>query len=420
MTSLHPSIHQESLWNHPPFSFFIMAVKVMLAYTCKFLLYICGWNDFNSYSLSCLNNTKDDLVMLIAHTSYWDFIIGVLYLMSEDANFEVRFIVGEHIFERFWFAAPILRALGCMQVPRLQNQTGKNHTVSSIVKQLMTDPYKKKVILIAPNGTTKASKNPNWKTGWYHIARGYTEALQQAQIPRQCKIGTIGINYHPQVRTIHFGLSPVMWVDPMVSTIQESMSILKRSMQCIFPKFPGESSVPIISTSNHQHSADDQALYSVVPTFDTNVPQHTHQLIDYPVFMSSIFRLLNIYFLTNATGRPWAFLFSVYSFLVVVDYHRRFLKTPENMIAYGTHGMRDLGLVMLMLLCISPHWTYTFNVTFGLVLLQLISYVQFHVSGHRDLRPIDHKSWRWLYNYFCDEVNMTVVSLALYQIHNKV
>jgi 1-acyl-sn-glycerol-3-phosphate acyltransferase len=99
------------------------------------------------------------IVLVVPHTSNWDFFMGVLarrFLGLSDCKFLIK---------SEYFKPPfrvLMKRLGGIPVYRNQN-TG---LVEQVVEQFSR--HEKMGIAITPEGTR--SLNPNWKTGFYHIA----------------------------------------------------------------------------------------------------------------------------------------------------------------------------------------------------------------------------------------------------------
>ena len=89
----------------------------------------------------------------------------------------------------FWPLGPIFRWMGGIPVER------KKHT--SLVDQIIEIAKKRKTfhLAITPEGTRKA--NPEWKRGFYYIAKGANIPILLAGIDFSTKTITIGKEFHP-------------------------------------------------------------------------------------------------------------------------------------------------------------------------------------------------------------------------------
>ena len=125
----------------------------------------CGWRTV--YSVS----EPDKSVICVApHTSNWDFIIGKLsyWALSKDAGF---------LMKKSWFVFPlgsIFKAMGGIPINRSKRMS---------VTQQMVEVFNKREklhIAITPEGTRKP--NPDWKKGFYYIAKGAGISIQLAYL----------------------------------------------------------------------------------------------------------------------------------------------------------------------------------------------------------------------------------------------
>lgn len=135
---------------------------------CRFIYHnILGWKsevtvpDFDKY-----------IICAAPHTSNHDLFIGKLFLAS--VGRKSGFMMKKDWF--FWPLGYIFRAMGGIAVDRKKK--------TSLVNQMIAIAKEKKFfhLAITPEATRK--KNPNWKKGFYYIAKG-------ANIP----IILIGIDY---------------------------------------------------------------------------------------------------------------------------------------------------------------------------------------------------------------------------------
>ena len=120
----------------------------------KTLLFLSGWRIEGT-----LPNVKRIVLVSAPHTSNWDFIIGMFFLLGTDlkSNFLVKKSIFIPIFKT------LLKKLGGIPVDR------KN---PELLVQEIADYAKKNedfVILVTPEGTRK--KTTKWKTGFLRIAK---------------------------------------------------------------------------------------------------------------------------------------------------------------------------------------------------------------------------------------------------------
>lgn len=121
------------------------------------LRWICGWKP-------PIDLPQRDCVSVYCHTSYWEGFISFLYL--NDAH--IITVAKPQLFT--WWSEPILRRLGCIPGPRLEDRGtgGVQYIINEIlrVKKTMNKPI---IFLISPKGTIQ---NRPWRTGYKYIAQG--------------------------------------------------------------------------------------------------------------------------------------------------------------------------------------------------------------------------------------------------------
>ena len=100
-------------------------------------------------------------VLIIApHTSNWDFFVGLGALFA--LGIKLEFLGKDSIFR--WPVAPVLRWLGGIPVNRSMSQDQVSQSVAAF------NSRDKLILGVAPEGTRKRVEE--WKTGFYHVARG--------------------------------------------------------------------------------------------------------------------------------------------------------------------------------------------------------------------------------------------------------
>ncbi len=122
---------------------------------------ILGWKligDFNGESI------KKCLVIVVPHTSWHDFYIGLL--VRQLANLKISFLGKKELFK--WPLGWYFRKVGGIPLDRTPGQN-KVEAIAEIFRK--RDELR---LAIAPEGTRKRVKE--WKTGFYHIAKA-------AQVP---------------------------------------------------------------------------------------------------------------------------------------------------------------------------------------------------------------------------------------------
>lgn len=127
----------------------------MLQKFCKWLLYKKGgWKK----NVTVLHPEKF-IICLAPHTSNIDFIIGQLYMRAE--GMKINFLM-----KREWFFGPLgvlLKKIGGIPVVRSKH-TRMTDNLAEIARKGKTFR-----LCITPEGTR--SLNPNWKKGFYYIAK---------------------------------------------------------------------------------------------------------------------------------------------------------------------------------------------------------------------------------------------------------
>ena len=123
---------------------------------CRFLFYrLMGWKSEVTVPIydKCL-------VCMAPHTSNWDLLIGKLFAGANG-------ITGSFMMTKEWFFFPLgmlFRAMGGILVDRSR----KTSLTEQMAEQFRRS--KRFLLVITPEGTRKA--NPDWKKGFYYIARG--------------------------------------------------------------------------------------------------------------------------------------------------------------------------------------------------------------------------------------------------------
>ena len=111
-----------------------------------------GWN---------FNDLDKYLIIVIPHTSNWDFFLGLL-LRGYFGSYHLKYVGKDSLF--VWPFGYIFKALGGYPVDRSKS----NNFVDSIVD--IYNNNERFVITLAPEGTR--SKTDSLKTGFYYIAKG--------------------------------------------------------------------------------------------------------------------------------------------------------------------------------------------------------------------------------------------------------
>ena len=146
----------------------------------SFLFRLTGWK--SSIQAEILPKC---VVCVAPHTSNWDFVIGLLFYKSISGDPHI-------LMKKSWFFFPlkyILKALGAVPVDRTKS--------TSLTTQMKTEFEQRPhfQLAIAPEGTRK--KNPNWKTGFYYIAKAACVPITLAYLDYAKKIVGVIENFIP-------------------------------------------------------------------------------------------------------------------------------------------------------------------------------------------------------------------------------
>ena len=118
------------------------------------ILRVLGWR-----AVGDLPDVPKMVIIVAPHSSNWDFIVGIAYMMSR--NVAVRFIGKRELFR--WPLGVVMRHLGGIPVDRANPQA----VVEQVVAEFAGVPGI--VLGITPEGTRK--RGATWKTGYYRIAK---------------------------------------------------------------------------------------------------------------------------------------------------------------------------------------------------------------------------------------------------------
>jgi len=138
----------------------------MLAWIAKLILHLLGWKAQGKLP----DQLKKAVFLAAPHTSNWDAIFGLLGYISLKQPFKpVKFMAKKEVmvFPFHW----LLNRLGVIAIDRQKILKGTS-TVMQMVHQFNT--HESLILGLSPEGTR--CYNPQWKTGFYHIA-------QQAKVP---------------------------------------------------------------------------------------------------------------------------------------------------------------------------------------------------------------------------------------------
>jgi 1-acyl-sn-glycerol-3-phosphate acyltransferase len=126
----------------------------------KILLWLFGWK----LKPGAPSHVKKCVIIQAPHTSNWDFIIGRLAGWVYGIN--PKIFIKQELF--FFPLGWMLKKLGGMPIDR----NSRKNIVEEIAYEMVVN--EEIMVLLTPEGTRKY--NPNWKRGFYYIAKA-------AQVP---------------------------------------------------------------------------------------------------------------------------------------------------------------------------------------------------------------------------------------------
>lgn len=164
---------------------------------------ILGWSTVGQFP----TDVKKAIIVVAPHTSNWDFLHG--FLVRAEEKFQSNFMIKDD-----WLKKPIIgswmKNVGAVGVVRSKNIK----LTDQIVHYFNTkDSF---VIAITPEGTRK--QNPNWKTGFWYIAK-------------EAKVPLIPASFHYPDKTVH-------WQEPFYVGEDKDSDIEK--LKAIFRQYKGK------------------------------------------------------------------------------------------------------------------------------------------------------------------------------------
>lgn len=154
---------------------------MLLGPICQLILAIFGWTPPTEWTQQKMITER--IVIVISHTSYWDFFILLLYRFAYiDLKNYLHVIMKPQPFELWGW---LLINFNC--IPATRSEDSGEGFVQKTVDRFR--PEKKYGIIIAPKGKTAKSK---WRTGHYYLRQGL-----------QADIAVAGIDY--ELKTLYLG-----------------------------------------------------------------------------------------------------------------------------------------------------------------------------------------------------------------------
>lgn len=148
---------------------------------CYWILRMFGWR----IDKSAPPNVKKAVVVMGPHTSNWDFVVGKMAFAYYRVN--AKFLIKKELFKPpfGW----ILKAMGGIPVDRKRN----SNITEQAVQYFADNEYC--YLVFTPEGTR--SYQPNWKKGFYFIAKNANVPIYIAYMDYERKIGGFHSLFEP-------------------------------------------------------------------------------------------------------------------------------------------------------------------------------------------------------------------------------
>ena len=132
-----------------------------MAALCQAILYILGHHPLSEDHVEKLEHCRR-LIVVISHTSYWDFFLLALYRQTDSRIKENLYLaVNPKPFERWGW---LLEPMGCIPTTRAED-SGQGF-VDSMVKRFRHQPCR---FIVSPEGQLKPVP---WRSGYYYLCQG--------------------------------------------------------------------------------------------------------------------------------------------------------------------------------------------------------------------------------------------------------
>ena len=207
------------------------------------LLKLWGWERPTHKELKKLNNNDTGkTIIIISHTSYWDFFLLMLYRQAEPIiGKNLYLVVKPQAFKEWgWFLEP----MGCIPATRSEDTGGG--FIERTTHKFQDKNFK---IVISPEGKLVASK---WRSGYYHLAKNLKASILVAGLDYKKRKIVFG-DYHSYSKIIK-------------SDYETFQNNLMDEMSKITPLYPEHSYVNITSNSK-DFSNSPRVSYEAVGHF---------------------------------------------------------------------------------------------------------------------------------------------------------
>jgi 1-acyl-sn-glycerol-3-phosphate acyltransferase len=164
---------------------------------CRWLLRRWGWRFEGN-----LPDVSKAVMIVVPHTSNWDFILGVLAMFA--IGLRVSFLAKHTLF--WWPFGVIMRWLGGIAVDR-RSSTG-------VVDQIVATFAARDELMQVVAREGKGGRVERWKTGFYHIAHG-------ARVP----IAPVSFDYGRRVIRFGEAVWPTGDIDCDLAVFQEFFAV---------------------------------------------------------------------------------------------------------------------------------------------------------------------------------------------------
>ena len=152
----------------------------MIKKLASFIFHSLGWKAVGEIP----TGIKKYIILAAPHTSNWDFFYGRLFFLMK--GMPIKFFI-----KKEWYFFPfkyLFNYLGGIPVNRKKKENLTDQVAASFKEH---DEF---VVMIPPEGTR--SYNPNWKKGFYYIAKKANVPIILGYIDYEHKTGGLGPVFH--------------------------------------------------------------------------------------------------------------------------------------------------------------------------------------------------------------------------------
>lgn len=192
-----------------------------------------GWEPLDSDVLYKLKKYTRHVV-LFSHTSYWDFYILLLYMITYPKELKhVRILIKPQPFQYF---GRLLRYFGA--IPSTKVEEKKGGAVDRITQEL--NKNREFLFLISPKGTIMKKE---WRSGYFHIARDLGANIAVAGLDYQSKCVFLSDEFLPESSSVNLTaqnyMSKIVPLYPERETISVdynplTISVIDRRLMIIY------------------------------------------------------------------------------------------------------------------------------------------------------------------------------------------